>query len=404
MTVDPVRDQYEAYPYPARDPADEAGRLVELNHNVFGGRRDFARPFRALVAGGGTGDAAIMLARQLADEGGAGEVVYLDLSRASRKIAEARAAARGLANIRFVNGAIEDVAARAPGPFEYIDCCGVLHHLEDPAAGLRALAGVLADDGGMGLMLYGELGRAGVYDMQEMMRALAPQDPAPERIGLARRLLKQLPETNRLRRNPFVGDHLDGGDAGLFDLFLHARDRAYRVPEIVALAAAAAMRVTAFIEPARYDPARLLNDPALAKRLAALPWLERCAFAELLAGNMRKHVFYLVKRGNTSVCVADPEDGAAIPVLHEMDAAETAKAWKPGAVVTTTLDGLTLRFPLPPLAGAMVARMDGRRTVDAIFADLAGTNPGLERARFNAQFRQLFDAMNGVGKLFLRHD
>ena len=94
-----VREQYEAYPYPERDPQDEARRLVtgspshllEVNHYVFGGRRDFGRPFRALVAGGGTGDAAIMLAQQLTDAGDAGEVVYVDASEAARRVAEQRA-------------------------------------------------------------------------------------------------------------------------------------------------------------------------------------------------------------------------------------------------------------------------------------------------------------------------
>ncbi len=69
----PLRLQYEAYPYPPRDPADEKTRLItgspshiaEINHYLFGGRRDFSKPFRALIAGGGTGDAAILPAQQL---------------------------------------------------------------------------------------------------------------------------------------------------------------------------------------------------------------------------------------------------------------------------------------------------------------------------------------------------
>jgi hypothetical protein len=72
--TDPVRDQYEVYPYPARDPRDEAKRLIEttqshldeINHYVYAGRRDFSRPFRVLVAGGGTGGVTVMLARRLA--------------------------------------------------------------------------------------------------------------------------------------------------------------------------------------------------------------------------------------------------------------------------------------------------------------------------------------------------
>ncbi len=177
---DPVQAQYEAYPYPARDPAEEARRLVigspshllEVNHYLFRGARDFARPFRALVAGGGTGDGAIMLAQQLADAGTGGEVVYLDLSAASRTIAERRAKARKLSNISFHQGSLLDLPAMGLGPFDYIDCCGVLHHLEDPLAGLKALTAVLDEAGGMGLMLYGALGRRGVYDLQAMLGQL----------------------------------------------------------------------------------------------------------------------------------------------------------------------------------------------------------------------------------------
>ncbi|MDA1324799.1 MAG: methyltransferase, partial [Proteobacteria bacterium] len=58
---DPLRLQYEAYPYPPRDPSDEETRLItgspshiaEINHYLFAGRRDFSKPFRALIAGGG---------------------------------------------------------------------------------------------------------------------------------------------------------------------------------------------------------------------------------------------------------------------------------------------------------------------------------------------------------------
>src|ERR1700676_4237346 len=107
---DLIRAQYEAYPYPPRDPRDEARRLVtgspshplEIDHYIFAGRRDWSRPFRALAAGGGTGDATIMLAQGLADRSCPAEIVYLDVSEASRRIAEARAAQRGLGNIRFV--------------------------------------------------------------------------------------------------------------------------------------------------------------------------------------------------------------------------------------------------------------------------------------------------------------
>jgi len=226
--TDPVREQYELYPYPPRDPRDEAKRLIqgspshilEINHYVFGGRRDFTQPFRALIAGGGTGDGTIMLAQQLQDRHCPAEIVYLDLSEPSRGIAEARASARGLQSIRFVTGSLLELTAMRLGEFDYIDCCGVLHHLPDPAAGLAALRHVLSDSGGIGLMVYGAYGRTGVYHVQEVLRHLGHQDAPAAKLDLARRLLKQLPPTNWLQRNPFLGDHLKAGDAGIYDLLL----------------------------------------------------------------------------------------------------------------------------------------------------------------------------------------
>ena len=243
--MDDVRAQYEALPYPPRDPRDEAIRLItgtpshvlEINHYLFSGRLNFMRPFRALVAGGGTGDACIMLAQQLADRRCPGEVVYLDISTASRQICEGRAKARGLRNINFLTGSLLDLPSMPIGQFDYIDCTGVLHHLPDPAAGMRALASVLNPDGGMGVMLYGEYGRSGVYPLQELLRTLAPRSMALEdRIAMTKRLIRFLPTTNLFRRNPYLNDHVTGGDAGLYDLLLHSCDRAFTVPDIGTMA------------------------------------------------------------------------------------------------------------------------------------------------------------------------
>ena len=237
--MDPVKRQYEAYPYPERDPADEASRLiegspshpVEIDHFLFGGRRDWTRPFRALVAGGGTGDGLIMLAQRLADIGCPAEITYLDVSEASRAVAEARAAARGLSSIRFLTADL--LEAPALGPFDYIDCCGVLHHLPEPDTGFRALAEALAPGGGIGLMVYAPYGRTGVYALQAAFARLLRDDPPEEKVRLARPVLDALPETNWFRNNAFVGDHR-ASDAGLHDLLLHARDRPYTVTELAA--------------------------------------------------------------------------------------------------------------------------------------------------------------------------
>ncbi|MBI2735302.1 MAG: class I SAM-dependent methyltransferase [Rhodospirillales bacterium] len=407
--MDDVRAQYEALPYPPRDPRDEAIRLItgtpshilEINHYLYSGRLNFMRPFRALVAGGGTGDACIMLAQQIADRRCPGEVVYLDISTASRAICEARAKARGLRNINFITGSLLDLPSMAIGQFDYIDCTGVLHHLPDPAAGMRALASVLHPEGGVGVMLYGEYGRSGVYPLQELLRTLAPPSMALEdRIAMTKRLIRFLPTTNLFRRNPYLNDHVTGGDAGLYDLLLHSCDRALTVPEIGMMAQLAGLRVVAFLEPVRYEPATYMSDPIIARQASSLPLIERAAFAERLAGNLRTHVFYATRAGFDTV--ARPEDTSAIPVLREMDAQKLAAGLQPGTPLIANLDGFPWRAQLPPLAARIVSQIDGRKTVAEIYTAL-GAQGGLPQWEdFYTQFEDLYVKLNGVNHLLLR--
>ena len=49
---------------------------------------------------------------------------------------------------------------------------------------------------------------------------------------MARRVMRHLPETQWLRHNRFFDDHINGGDAGLYDLLLNPRDRYFTVPQL----------------------------------------------------------------------------------------------------------------------------------------------------------------------------
>jgi SAM-dependent methyltransferase len=406
---DKVRDQYEAYPYPSRDPADEARRLIvgspssllEINHYLFAGRRNFAQPFRALVAGGGTGDATIMLAQQLADAGGAGEVVYLDLSATSRGIAEARAEVRGLTNIRFVSGSLLELEKLGLGSFDYIDCCGVLHHLAEPEAGLAMLTGALAEDGGMGLMVYGSYGRSGVYLLQAVLRALIGERPLAEKVSFTRRLLTNLPPTNLFARNPVLRDHT-GSDAELVDLLLHSQDRAYTVEEIAALLRGAGLNLISFIEPLRYEPATYLKDPVLLRQLGGVTPEDRAALAEKLAGNMKTHVFYVSKKPAADT-LAWPDGPAAIPCLRVLDGAKLAKAVQRDLVLKGEFDGLPLKFPLPRLASAVLPWIDGRTSLGEIQSALQNLDPRQDWDHFKAQFDQLYQVLGGLNHLLIRY-
>ncbi len=399
--------QYEAFPYPRRDPREESKRLIigspghlrEIDHWVFGASRPTTQPLRALFAGGGTGDGTIMLAQQLSRAGRPGDVTWLDRSAAARRIAEARAAARGLTHIAWESRSLLDLPGSGLGPFDYIDCCGVLHHLPDPAAGLRALTAVLAPGGGMGLMVYAPHGRTGVYMMQDALRALVPPEtPAPARIEAARRLLRSLPETNWFRANRNFQDHISGGDAGVFDLLLNPRDRAYTVPDLAALLAEAGLAVTAWMEPLRYDPAHLLTDPKLRERAAALDPTARAALAEALAGNLSMHVLYC-RRAGEPVTHADPLAPGAVPVGREIPGPEQARQLQPEGGLTLVMDGLRVRVGLPTLAPSILGLVDGVRSVAQIGAALEAR--GVAPAAFARAWASLFPALEAANRLLL---
>jgi SAM-dependent methyltransferase len=402
-----LAEQYEAYPYPKRDPRDEAKRLAagspshlrEIDHWVFGASRPASRPLNALIAGGGTGDATIMLAQQMTDLGRGGQVTWLDRSSAALAIAKARAQVRKLTNIVWEQRSLLELPGSALGPFDYIDCCGVLHHLPDPAQGLRALLSVLAPGGGMGLMVYAPHGRTGVYMMQDALRRLAPEHEPPQaRLDVARRVMKHLPETQWLRHNRSFDDHINGGDAGLFDLLLNPRDRAFTVPEFDALLCDAGLRVTCWVEPMRYDPLPLLPDPKLRARLDSMSLTEKAAVAEALAGNMAVHIVYCV-RSDDPRHQRDPSAETAVPVCRAIEGETLARSIGPDGVLWVRFDGLRVPVALPALASAILPLIDGQRSVGQIGAILAGR--GTRPDAFAHAWRQTFAALERINRVLL---
>ncbi|WP_397543564.1 methyltransferase [Roseovarius salis] len=383
--MDAVKDQYEAFPYPERDPADESRRLItgspslpqEIDHFLFGGQRDWSRPLRILVAGGGTGDGLIQLTALLSRYGKPYRATYIDLSAASRRVAEARAAARGLGGITFVTGSLLDAADH--GPFDYIDCCGVLHHLPDPAAGFRALRAALAPGGGMGFMVYAPYGRSGVYPLQQAFAALFGTLEPRARLDAARRVYENLPAGHPFKTNPNVHDH-ENGDAGFYDLLLHTQDRAYDVAGLVEVLDETGWALSGFTVPAPYDLSRFGPVPE------GMSEVQKMALAEKLNGTIRTHTAYAAPKEDAPA-PASGRNRALVPHLKGVQAAQLAQAAANGHAVTVSADGVSAALELPKGAARAIAAIDGRRSI-ADIAALAGDDPiafgaawaGVERA------------------------
>ncbi|WP_371153112.1 class I SAM-dependent methyltransferase [Jannaschia sp. 2305UL9-9] len=356
-----VTEHYDAYPYPARDPKDEARRLItgspsrpiEMDHFLWGGRRDWSKPLRVLVAGGGSGDGLVQLAQLLTDAKRPYDITYIDLSTSARAVAEARVAQRGLKGITFHTGSLLD--APELGRFDYIDCCGVLHHLPDPNAGFSALSAACAPGGGMGMMVYAPYGRSGVYPLQEAFGTLLHGLPPEARLAAAKDILSRLPNGHPFKRNQQLVDHR-ASDAGFYDLLLHGQDRAFDIHSLLTTLADTGWELASFCQPGLYEPERITGQPH------ALPPAEAMAVAEKLRGTIKVHVAYVVPNGSK---VTPNRSLDRVPHLGA-PAAKLAQLVAAGKPVPIRIDGEAMPITLPKNCAPLIAQVDGRRPLSAI--------------------------------------
>jgi len=391
-TGEAVRRQYESLPFPPRDPEAERYALkvsgpdilAKVNQYCFGGSRDFSKPFRVLVAGCGTGDSAIWLGHQLKDT--PAEIVALDLSEASLAVARARAAVRGLRNIRWEHASLLDADMLGIGMFDYITCLGVLHHLPDPVAGLRALESVLAEGGAMAIMLYGAVGRSHIYATQRLLRQLtAGLDHPADQLAFAKKVVGNLAPTNEFRRREgadVIRATYLVDDTNFWDTLMHSQDRAYTASQVREYLAMAGLHVQGFVSyggnaattALQYDLGFHLGD---AGHLQALPLAEREDAAEALDGSLSLHTVYATRNPYAALDPMAPD--AILSPMSDLARHVIAHLAAPYADLTIALrngGGFTFR-PLPATQ-AFLAAVDGRRSNAEIAASLGITLNSVE--------------------------
>ena len=426
MTSDPshkIRAQYDAYPYPPRNPEDDRVRLLptmldalpSINHYCFAGRGDFRRDFRVLVAGGGTGDATVYLADQLRET--SATVVHYDLSENAMRVARARAAARGLEDrVEWLQGDIRDLPSKDLGTFDYINCSGVLHHMPDPIEGLRALTKMLARGGGMGIMVYGLYGRTGVYQLQGLLRMLnhdAEDDAA--RLERARAVLGALPRSNWFRRaaSAFPMPEDLKTDAGIYDLLLHPVDHAFTVGELYSGLGHAGLRLAAFAPDYRnlYDPFRVIRSESIAESVAALSQPRQQAIAELFWGSISKHVFWASAGAPNIASWYDLDNvpfffgPVAVNPLEIRDAVRNVKAGQPCVIRIDRPDSppIDVEFMMTPAAERFLSHVDNSRTLAELFEVTLGDLEPEKRSDAVGDVYRAIEVLKTCDLLLLRH-
>jgi SAM-dependent methyltransferase len=315
-----------------------------------------------LVAGCGTSQAARYALREPD-----ARVTAIDISETSLRHTRQLQQTHDLKNLRLHRLSIENVNELAQS-FDLIVCTGVLHHLPDPDAGLRALRGVLRPEGAMRIMVYARYGRAGVYMMQEYCRLLG--------VGTSDEDLKDLAATLAAlpSDHPIAGVLRRAKDflrpEAMADALLNPQERVYSVAEVYAWLDRCGMSFGRWIEQAPYLPeCGSIAGSAHAARLAALSPREQYAAIELFRGTMVSHSF---------IAYRDDRAGERQSITFHgnrwRDYVPIAMPWTvcvrdrlpPGSVAV--LINRTHRFPDLILAvdaheDQLLAAIDGKRTV-----------------------------------------
>ena len=270
---------YDRFPYPG-DPLQDGpppGYNWRWCHDsvlafVRGGlqsRDSTPGSIRILDAGCGTGVSTDYLCHL---NPGA-EILAVDISAGALDVARERLRRSGGAeqvrSLRQEQRSLLDLDDE--GCFDYINSVGVLHHLRDPLAGLKALGQRLAPHGLLHLFLYADAGRWEIHRTQQALELL-DAGTGEDGLRLGRELLSDLPEANRLRRTHEQRWALDThADANFADMYLHPQETSYDLESLMALIKSSGLHFAGFSNPSVWNPARLLKGELLSRARSLSP-------------------------------------------------------------------------------------------------------------------------------------
>jgi SAM-dependent methyltransferase len=382
---DAVCEFYTAHPYPP--PVENLDRARDEWRDANRHRADFHllwpdRPYHAdldiLVAGCGTWQAAkYALCRPEA------RVTGTDVSTTSLDHTDQLKRKYNLTNLEIEPRSIEEAAGLARR-YDLVVCTGVLHHLADPEAGLRALRSVLKPHGVIYLMVYAPYGRTGIYMLQEYCRRLGIGTSVREINDLVS-VVEALPRHHPLM--PLLGASRDFRNAdAIADALLNPRDRSYSVPELLDAVTASGLSFVRWYWQAPYLPqCGAIAATPHAHRLGQLTAAGQYAAMELWRGAMTTHSLVIGRDDGTPRTPIDFDDehwNEYVPVRlpSTVCVQERLPPGAAGVLLNRSHPFHDLILPIGAPERRMLGAIDGRRTIEEI-ADLACRDDASRRAR-----------------------
>lgn len=365
MESDPLGDvvsrQYERWMYPA--PIFDIPAWLQGNWQWFDPShaypllwpdREYREEMDVLVAGCGTNQAAV-----IAFTNPTARVVAIDVSEAALGNHRRLAATHSLDNLELKHLPIERVS-ELQMDFDLIISTGVLHHLDEPEVGMKALAERLKLGGVLAVMLYATYGRLGVQLLQSVFKDLhLSQDESS--IVLVKDALAQLDPGHPVHTYVNIASDL-GDDAGLVDTFLHGRERTFTINECRDLVTSAGLVFQDLFFKAPYYAPHGSGSQFL-DQIAELPAQQQWSIMERLNTRNACHYFLACRpeRPVDSYVINFAADraGKFVPMLRHACRVEHRRICR----YNWSLD-------LDPVRSALVSRIDGRASIDRIVHDI----------------------------------
>ena len=225
-----VREQYEQNPYPrwvklgVSIEAKPIGAICdELKLQLYSENiKNVASP-SILIAGCGTGQHSIGTAFRFSNC----HVTAVDLSLASLAYAQRKSNELCLTNTDYL---LADILRlnQIGKEFDIIESVGVLHHMDEPMAGWRILAGLLKPGGLMKIGLYSELARQHIVEIRKEITALGVGTSESD----IRKFRQSLAESDDENHQLLITSGDFSSLSTIRDLLFHVQEHRFTLPQI----------------------------------------------------------------------------------------------------------------------------------------------------------------------------
>jgi len=228
-----VQEQYEENPYPRwistglETQSRSIGAVLTsapLSFDLEG----YASPERpdVLVAGCGTGQISLFVASRFSNV----RVLAVDLSLSSLSYAMRKSSELHCGDVEYAQADIMEID-RLDREFDLIDCSGVLHHLDDPLKGWRALTSVLRTGGVMKIGLYSEAARRHIVAARALVAERGYRS-TPEDIRRCREDIIAMANDGDVMAQDICRSRDFFSMSNCRDLIFHVQEHRFSLPQI----------------------------------------------------------------------------------------------------------------------------------------------------------------------------